>query len=191
MRFRFDALKAAHALNWFARQNGGSISKLLALKLVFLADRYHLRSYARPVVGDTYEAWVWGPVAQETYRLAQGQKPGLEGVLALVRQGSKVVSLQSLTDFDPAHFSQTDQEALAFAWGLNPADPWAAAELTHAYPEWAQAFKPGELHTPMPYASWFGAGNPAGLAQLGLDSDPFAQDPALLAESRELLLGGV
>lgn len=53
MPFSFSHRKATQALNFFARKAPGhSINKMKALKLVYFADRYHLRKYGRPVVGD-------------------------------------------------------------------------------------------------------------------------------------------
>lgn len=40
--------------------------KLHLLKLVFLADRYHLRKYAQMITGDVYYAMPKGPVASRT-----------------------------------------------------------------------------------------------------------------------------
>src|ERR1017187_5950956 len=63
--------KAAQALNYFARQHGGSINKLKALKLLFFADRYHLRKFGRPVSECTYFAMTHGPVASEAKSIAE------------------------------------------------------------------------------------------------------------------------
>ena len=62
MPFSFSHRKATQALNFFARQGGGSINKMKALKLVYFADRSHLRRYGRPVVGDEYLAMNFSPV---------------------------------------------------------------------------------------------------------------------------------
>src|SRR5680860_294981 len=56
LRFQVSYEKATQALNFMATKDGGRISKLKAIKLIFLADRYHLRKYGRPVVGDQYFA---------------------------------------------------------------------------------------------------------------------------------------
>ena len=61
--FHFAYKKAAQAINCFAIQNGGEIDKLHALKLVFFADRFHLRKYGRPITNDQYWAMRFGPVA--------------------------------------------------------------------------------------------------------------------------------
>src|SRR5438105_15508174 len=71
MPFSFSHRKATQALNFFARQEGGSINKMKALKLVYFADRYHLRRFGRPVVGDEYHAMNYGPVASGTKDLAE------------------------------------------------------------------------------------------------------------------------
>src|SRR5450755_3821683 len=63
--------KVAQALNYFARQDGGSINKLKALKLLFFADRYHLRKFGRPVSECAYFAMQHGPVASEAKHIAE------------------------------------------------------------------------------------------------------------------------
>ena len=69
--FPFVYKKATQALNFFAQQAGGRLSKLRALKLVFFADRYHLRKYGRLVTNDEYWAMDYGPVASNTKDLAE------------------------------------------------------------------------------------------------------------------------
>ena len=54
LQFSFE--KATQALNFFAIKNEGHIDKLPALKLIFLADRYHLRKHARPITNAEYVA---------------------------------------------------------------------------------------------------------------------------------------
>jgi len=56
MSLAFAHRKATQALNVLARNSGGTISKLKALKLVFFADRYHLRKYGRAIINDRYFA---------------------------------------------------------------------------------------------------------------------------------------
>ena len=63
--------KATQALNFLARQSGGRINKLKALKLMFFADRYHLRKFGRPVSECAYYAMTHGPVASEAKQVAE------------------------------------------------------------------------------------------------------------------------
>lgn len=67
-------------LNFLARQAGGHINKLKALKLVYFADRYHLWKYGRPITNDEYFAMNFGLVASATKDLAKGSdfRPDVE-----------------------------------------------------------------------------------------------------------------
>ena len=66
--------KTVQVLNWLARRNGGRIGKLRAMKLVFFADRYHLRKHGRMVTEDEYWAMKYGPVPSTTHQAAiEGQ----------------------------------------------------------------------------------------------------------------------
>ena len=63
VHLNFDYQKATQSLTFFAEKEGGRIHKMKALKLVYLADRYHLRKYGRPITNDEYFAMPYGPVA--------------------------------------------------------------------------------------------------------------------------------
>ncbi|MCB1234479.1 MAG: SocA family protein, partial [Verrucomicrobiae bacterium] len=71
MNLTFAHRKATQALNFFARKETGRINKLKALKLVFFADRCHLRRYGRPITNDRYLAMNYGPVASSCKDLAE------------------------------------------------------------------------------------------------------------------------
>ncbi len=63
--------KATQALNFFAVKKDGRINKMKAIKLIFLADKLHLRKYGRPIVGDSYLAMKFGPVGSQTKNVAE------------------------------------------------------------------------------------------------------------------------
>src|SRR5690554_5647220 len=71
IHFNFDLKKATQALNWLAVKSGGRINKLKALKLIYLADRYHLRKYGRLITNDSYFAMDYGPVPSGVKDLAE------------------------------------------------------------------------------------------------------------------------
>ena len=71
MNLTFAHRKATQALNFFALSASGRMNKLKALKLVFFADRYHLRLYGRPITNDRYLAMKYGPVASSCKDLAE------------------------------------------------------------------------------------------------------------------------
>jgi uncharacterized phage-associated protein len=110
-----------------------------ALKLVYFADRYHLRKYGRLITNDTYVAMGNGAVPSSTRDILQ--KTGFIGTqekdYASRYISTKGYDLESSTPPDDNVFSQTDIEAIEFAWKqFGHLDKYAIAKLTHKYPEW-------------------------------------------------------
>lgn len=136
----FDYRKATQCLNYFALKAGNSIDKLRVLKLIYFADRYHLRKYGRLITNDIYFAMELGPVASSTKDIAEKSEflDETESKYAneylRTRLQHKLISNKPI---DTDVFSESDIEALDFVWNkfghLNPAD---LVELTHKYPEW-------------------------------------------------------
>lgn len=139
---KLDFEKLVQVLNYFAinqHGNGKTISKLDALKLVFLVDRYHLRKYARPVTGDEYWAMDLGPVPSmakticdsmgslEPSEIAYASK-----YLSPSKDGKK---LRSNEKYDPKVFSETDMEALKHVLDISRNIP-SLPDYTHIFPEW-------------------------------------------------------
>ena len=141
MSLSFSHRKATQALNWLARQAGGRLNKMAALKLVYFADRYHLRKYGRPLTGDTYLAMNFGPVPSGTKDIAylsdflsNSERSYAESFL---QQASDTFCFESKAEPDARVFSQTDTEALSFAWNeFGRHDAFMLADITHEYPEW-------------------------------------------------------
>ncbi len=67
-KFRFEFEKAFAAILYLASKPDlvPEFDKLKAAKLLFLADKYHLVRYGRPILGDEYRALTYGPVPQIT-----------------------------------------------------------------------------------------------------------------------------
>jgi len=141
MPFSFSHRKATQALNFFARKAGGRINKMKALKLVYFADRYHLRKYGCPVVGDEYLAMNYGPVASSTKDLAEmsdflGEEEE-RYAKRFIRPADSAITYQSVHDLDEKVLSESDREALEFAWGrFGRTTKFALSKLTHRYPDW-------------------------------------------------------
>jgi uncharacterized phage-associated protein len=135
----FDYRKATQALNFLALKGGSTINKMKALKLIYLADRYHLRKYGRLITNDTYVAMSNGPVASGTRDIIE--KPSFISSLQrdyanlyLIPSGYNVKSKSSL---DEKVFSDSDIEALEFAWKtFGHLEKYELAKITHEYPEW-------------------------------------------------------
>ena len=141
MPFSFSHRKATQALNFFARKAGGRINKMKALKLVYFADRFHLRKYGRPVVGDEYLAMNYGPVASGTKDLAEmsdflGEEEE-RYAKRFIRPAESAITYSSIHNVDEKVLSESDREALEFAWGrFGRTAEFALSKLTHRYPDW-------------------------------------------------------
>jgi uncharacterized phage-associated protein len=140
IHFNFDLRKATQALNWLAAKSGGRINKMKALKLIYLADRYHLRKYGRLITNDSYFAMDYGPVPSGVKDLAEASD--FLGNDEQLYSGEYIrpvnqYTLESLIEPDYSVFSASDVEALTFAWEtFGNLDRFKLAELTHEYPEW-------------------------------------------------------
>lgn len=137
----FDHKKATQALNFFAKRAGGKITKLNALKLIYLADRYHLRKYGRPIFSDTYWAMPHGPVASSVKDIFEFSGSDEEvsyakGYIAPLA-GETRPTIQSIKEEDVNVFSDSDIEALEFTQKTFGAYTLGAIlEECHKYPEW-------------------------------------------------------
>ncbi len=137
----FDYKKATQALNYLAKKEGKAIDKMKAIKLVWLADRYHLRKYGRPITNDTYVAMEKGPVASSTKDLAdrtdflgQSEKEYSDKYL---KRDHKKYFISSTGDVDMDVFSDSDIEALDVVYKeYGSFHPLTLVKLAHKYPEW-------------------------------------------------------
>ncbi|MBU2521838.1 MAG: SocA family protein [Proteobacteria bacterium] len=143
----FDHKKATQALNYFARKNGGNIDKLRVIKLIFFADRYHLRKYGQPITKGEYFAMEHGPVnsgtkdiADMTDFLSKQESEYASQFIRAVTDGHKV---ESCADVDTSIFSESDLEALEFAWNeFGKFSAFKLRDISHNYPEWKKHEEP-------------------------------------------------
>ena len=69
LTFRFSLDKFINALAYFSTHGVRDLTKLKAVKLLYLADRDHLFRYGRPITGDRYIAMDLGPVPEGAFQL--------------------------------------------------------------------------------------------------------------------------
>lgn len=183
----FDYRKAVQCLNYLAEKGGGRINKMKAIKLVWLADRLHLRLYGRPVLIDQYMAMKFGPVQSGLKDLAEDKQEFLAEEESAYRneylrlEEHTVLSKKS-PDFDV--FSESEQQALQSVYDhFGTLDQFALAELSHRYPEWdkfREQLERGEgSRFSMDFADFFG--NPT-----DAKDDFFALDASQLDLSRDI-----
>lgn len=184
----FDYKKATQAINYLAKREGGQIGKLKLIKLIYLADRYHVRRYGRPLVNDAYFAMPLGPVGSSVKDIAEFSSFLDETELAYASQfigkGDTVHTVVSKNNVDTNVFSKSELEALEFAFNeFGGQTSSALVNLTHRYPEWVKfksALESKETtREPMSYSDFFA--NPENGPE-----DKFALDNNVLSASKEL-----
>lgn len=140
VHLQFDYKKSTQALNFFAEKSGGQINKLKAIKLVYFADRYHLRKHGRPITNDEYYAMGFGPVSSGIKDLAEMNAflgPKEEKHASAFIEAAGRYHFRSIQTCDTEVFSESDLEALSFAWEkFGQYDEFELAEIAHKYPEW-------------------------------------------------------
>jgi len=138
-----DYKVSIHAIDYLANlYDNKKINKLSVLKLLFFAERYHLRKYARTITEDTFFAMKLGPVASGAKDILDnvGTKEGQVSNAILERISTNIYkSKQTLVDNDYEELSETDKEALNFAFNtFSHLAPMELVEETHKYPEWSK-----------------------------------------------------
>jgi uncharacterized phage-associated protein len=68
----FNVGKAAQVIAFLARERGGQINYITAVKLAYLADRRFLELYDLPILNDDLVSMEHGPVNSQTYDLLKG-----------------------------------------------------------------------------------------------------------------------
>jgi uncharacterized phage-associated protein len=159
--------KATQAINYFARKKDGTINKMKSVKLIYFADRYHIRKYGRPVVGDIYFAMKLGPVGSNILNVANLSNTNLNSVclkyahefLGYPKDDKKLQTIVSKKEVDLDLFSQTDIEAFETVFKeYGSEDQFELADISHEYPEWAKhekEIKQGKRSVPMDYIDFF------------------------------------
>ena|ERR1700733_14853561 len=112
--FRFDLTKAVEIVLYIASRVREDISDRLSIsKIVYTADRYHLRAYGRFLCGDEYIHMDAGPVPSGIYDFLKGKKDTLERPID--RIGEKVIpkrdaNIDYLSESDIEYLEQAIQE---------------------------------------------------------------------------------
>lgn len=126
--------KSVQTLNYLAIKNGGKINRLKALKLLWLADKYHLLMYGRTILHDKYVAMPHGPVPSNTIDISQSNFIAPYVGEFLERRNYHISSKKGI---EATFFSKTDFEILdAVMNKFGKMSQWQLRDLTHKYPEW-------------------------------------------------------
>lgn len=189
--------KVTQALNWLAQQEGGQINKMKAIKLVWMADRLHLRKYGRAITQDDYVAMRFGPVGSFTRNITDEATPYLsDEQLGYSTRFIKKISdnfFESVNDVDASVFSQSDIESLERVYqDFGKFDQFELADLAHEFPEWKkfeEGLKSGRINqAPMEYVDFFN--NPSEASptlndKFDLVKEIFDQNPETIDASKQ------
>ena len=141
-------------LNFFAKKAEDfnvRLYKTNALKLVYFADKKHLRDYLRTISGDSYTVKQMGPVANHVCDLIEAQAKGEEERSEDVQYANEFlvlkkkhffnngISITAKKETDKKYLSETDIFVLNFVWDAyksflqsRETPLW---KETHRYPE--------------------------------------------------------
>lgn len=191
--------KGTQAINYFAHKKDGRINKMKAIKLIYLADRYHLRKYGRPIVGDVYWAMKLGPVGSEVLNIANISSKELDSAcLKYVKEyldhtegDEKAQNIITKKPVNLDVFSQSDIESFETIYKeFGDKDQFELAEITHDYPEWAkfkEDIEAGKRRVKMSYDDFFSnADRAAGERVFTVSADHLAATKNIFIENKEV-----
>jgi len=135
-----DTRKIIQALAYMAyKEPNHTMDNVKAYKLLWLADRYHLRHTGRFITGDTYFAMPKGPVPSDAKNILEGQPTHLKNeedyVAAYIKPLGK--KFQVVAEPNTKVFSISDREAMDMVFSMfGNMDADTLSSYSHGYPEW-------------------------------------------------------
>lgn len=144
IRFRLNTRKALEVILWCASRRGAADFHTV-LKVLFGAEIAHLNAWGRPIVGDTFHAMQFGPVAVGTYELMKREPLALEALgdpdpPFSVRGYTVTAGRQP----ELSAFSPSELEALEAGWAAYGHLPFTdRTEASHRHPAWQRAWDAG------------------------------------------------
>jgi uncharacterized phage-associated protein len=166
LEFQLDIEKVIATAVFIASRNVPELTIGKMMKLIFLADKYHLVRYGRPITGDHYDAMNDGPVPSFAYDLFKQivRKPFTKEARALadaltIDASYQLPRFSSRAAFDADQLSQSD--ILALEQTLQQFRDKSFEELsaiTHAMAAYDKAWKSRRLFrksAPMKFEDFF------------------------------------
>lgn len=159
------------------------INILKLMKLVWAADRYHVRKFANLITDYDYRALPRGPVSSIAYDIADASDFLSEEQIEyskeyVVRSEHDIVGIK---EAETDYLSETEREALDFAWNtFGKLDEFEVVDITHQYPEWKK------------FEAYFATGSSAKKIDLddffkNPDEDPYFEDSTEKLEASQSL----
>lgn len=152
IRFPYNKRKAVQVVLWLLNKHGDKLNKMQLVKLIFLADRYHLLHYGRPIVGGRYFAMKLGPVCSEL--LDDIDQSESEEIFPFSLNDYNVVT-NTVANED--FLSESDIETLeAINSEYGDMDKYRLSRLTHRLQAYSSNWPEGsDGRNPLPYEDFF------------------------------------
>lgn len=136
-----DTRKIIQALDYLAcQQPDNTIDNMKAYKLLWLADRYHLRQYGRTISGDEYHALPYGTVPSDAKCILENKATKLTNDKQIVEEYLTILpnhQYRGNKEPDMKVFSESDIQSLDLI--IKHFNSFSALELSdfsHQFPEW-------------------------------------------------------
>lgn len=141
---RKKVMKMSQIIGYIFKVSGMvKLNRVKLIKLIWAADRYHIRKYGRLVSEDTYYAMSHGPVSSLALDIAQltewkFNSDEYDFLGKLFNIDRKDTWIEGGIIIDEDYLSETDKEAIEFAWETfgKYEDFYLADNISHRYPEW-------------------------------------------------------
>lgn len=137
----YSTKKIIQALAYIAYQQPcHKVNSMKAYKLLWLADRYHLRLFGRTITGDVFYALPHGVVPSDAKNIVEHlatHRPTDESYRDKYLKRLGKYSYQAVCEPDVMEFSDSDQQALdKILQVYGTLDQYQLEELSHKFPEW-------------------------------------------------------
>ncbi len=155
MEFSVEKEKAVEALVYVAKKFPG-VGRFHACKILYFAERFHVRAYGRPIFGDRYYAMENGPVPSFAYDVLKDEMaPSDRGLAegALIQSNSaRHPAYNAGREPHLEYFSASDLECLDKAINHCARRSFGSiSDETHHHKAWAEA----GLNAPMAWDDFF------------------------------------
>jgi uncharacterized phage-associated protein len=169
IRFRVNSDKVLESLVYIAEKSPG-IDVFHVCKILYFADKLHLNTYGRPILGDTYFALDQGPVPSLAYDVIKRNEIPLYGRLleniseSLDYEKSKRDNYFRIVAKRPPNedlFSGSDIECLDKSISTYAGmDYDELYKIAHAEPAYQAVYNPGKKPHKIDYSLLLDRGNP-------------------------------
>lgn len=132
-------------MHYLIKKNGHlPMPKIKLVKLIYLADKYHLLKYGRTITNDIYFAMPQGPVGSTVLNLLNLRNTEFTrneykyaSIFIKEVDKNKFIVTNKMIELDA--LSETDKEVLDYISDcFGHMKTWDLVDFTHKYPEWAK-----------------------------------------------------